>query len=199
MIGNRGAASRRLAGDTVSVGGLGGGPRLRYETRDTFWTDLVAAVEKRVPLVDEANRSLMQRRLLQAGFMGPGVVRNYYAVRFFLTLCLPAGFLLLVPFFGASLSNQKVVFAALGLCLAGLYLPTLWLSRRIARRQQAVAESFPDARDMMVVCVEVGMGFEAAFNRAGAALTRSHPALATLFAVVSLELRAGTNRAGYRR
>src|SRR3546814_12647534 len=53
MIGNRGAASRRLAGDTVSVGGLGNAPRLRYETRDTFWTDLVAAVEKRVPLVDE--------------------------------------------------------------------------------------------------------------------------------------------------
>src|SRR3546814_5109728 len=76
MIGNRGAASRRLPGDTVSVGGLRNAPRLRYETRDTFWTDLVAAVEKRVPLVDETSRSLMQRRLLQAGFMGAGVVRN---------------------------------------------------------------------------------------------------------------------------
>src|SRR3546814_18304258 len=107
MIGNRGAASRRLAGDTVSVGGLANAPRLRYETRDTFWTDLVAAVEKRVQLIDEANRSLMTRRLLQAGFMGPAVVRNYYAIRLFLTLCLPAGFLLQAPLFGASLRNQK--------------------------------------------------------------------------------------------
>src|SRR3546814_19361258 len=95
MIGNRGAASRRLAGDTVSIGGLGNTPRLRYETRDTFWTDLVAAVEKRVPLIDEENRSLMQRRLLQDGFMGTGVERTYYAVRFFLPLCMPANFLLL--------------------------------------------------------------------------------------------------------
>ena len=195
MIGSRGAVSRRLAGDTVSVGGLGRAPRLRYETRDTFWTNLVAAVEKRVPLVDETNRSLMQRRLLQAGFMGPGVVRSYYAVRFFLTICLPVGFLLLAPLFGASLSNQKVVFAALALCVAGLYLPTFWLSRRIASRQRAIAEGFPDALDMMVVCVEAGLGLDAAFNRVGAELTRSHPALATQFALVSLELRAGKSRA----
>src|SRR5690606_1866751 len=125
--------------DTVSVGGLGDAPRLRYETRDSFWSDLVSAVEKRVPLIDEANRSLMQRRLLQAGFMGPGVVRNYYAIRFFLTLCLPAGFLLAAPFVGASLSNQKVVLAALGLCLAGLYLPSFWLFRRNALRHHSTS------------------------------------------------------------
>src|SRR3546814_9649501 len=76
------------------MGGLDGTPRLRYEARDTFWVNLIAAIEKRVPLVDEANRSLMQRRMLQAGFMGPYEVRNNYAVRFFLTLCLPVGFLL---------------------------------------------------------------------------------------------------------
>lgn len=194
MLGNRGTVSRRLAGDTVSVGGIGAGPRLRYETRETFWTALVTAVEKRVPLIDEANRSLMQRRLLQAGFMGPHVVRNYYAVRFFLTICLPVVFLLAAPLFGASLSNPKVMLAALGLCVAGLYLPTIWLSRRISSRQRAIFEGFPDALDMMVVSVEAGLGLDAAFNRVGAELTRSHPALATQFALVSLELRAGKSR-----
>lgn len=195
MIGNRGAVARRLAGDTVSLGGIGAGPRLRYESRETFWTALVTAVEKRVPLVDEMNRSAIQRRLLQAGFMGPHVVRNYYAIRFLLTVCLPVGFLLVAPFFGASLSNQKVLLAALGFCIAGLYLPPVWLSRRIANRQRAIAEGFPDSLDMMVVCVEAGLGLDAAFNRVGAELTRSHPALATQLALVSLELRAGKSRA----
>lgn len=175
MLGNRSAASRRLAGDTVSLGGVGAGPRLRYESRETFWTALLGAVEKRVPLVDEVNRSVMRRRLLQAGFMGPHVVRNYYAVRFLLTVALPVGFLLVVPFFGGSLSNQKVLLTALGLCVGGLYLPTIWLSRRIANRQRAIAEGFPDALDMMVVCVEAGLGLDAAFNRVGAELTRSTP------------------------
>src|SRR3546814_10697885 len=48
---------------------------------------------------------------------------------------------------------------------------------------------------MMVVCVEAGLGLDAAFNRVGAELTRSHPALATHLALVSLELRAGKSRA----
>jgi tight adherence protein C len=195
MLGSRGAVSRRLAGDTVSVGGVSAAPRLRYESRETFWTALVTAVEKRIPLVDEASRSVVQRRLLQAGFMGPHVVRNYYAIRFFLTICLPVGFLLIAPLFGASLSNPKVMFIALGICVLGLYLPTMWLSRRIANRQRAIAEGFPDALDMMVVCVEAGLGLDAAFNRVGAELTRSHPALATELALVSLELRAGKSRA----
>lgn len=194
MLGGRGAAPRRLAGDTVAVGRGSGTPSLRYETRDSFWSDLVSAVEKRVPLIDEANRSVMQRRLLQAGFMAPGAVRHYYAVRFFLTVCLPVGFLFLAPLFGASPGNQKVLLAALGLCVAGLYLPSLWLSRRVANRQRAIAEGFPDSLDMMVVCVEAGLGLDAAFNRVGAELTRSHPALATQFALVSLELRAGKSR-----
>lgn len=193
-LSNRSAVSRRLSGDTLSVGGLNGAPRLRYEQRDTFWSELVSAIEKRVPLVDEANRSLIRRRMMQAGFMGPYVVRNYYAARLLLTLCLPLGFLLVAPLLGASLANQKVVFAALGLCLAGLYLPSLWLSRRIETRQRAIAEGFPDALDMMVVCVEAGLALDAAFNRVGAELTRSHPALATQFALVSLELRAGKSR-----
>src|SRR3546814_19234783 len=129
---NLSAVTVRRAVDTVAMGGLDGTPRLRYEARDTFWVTRVAAIEKRVPLVDEANRSLMQRRLLQAGFMGPHVGRNYYAVRFFLTLCLPVGFLLLAPPFGASLANQTVISAALASCLAGPYLPSLCPSRRIA-------------------------------------------------------------------
>src|SRR3546814_2209538 len=48
---------------------------------------------------------------------------------------------------------------------------------------------------MMVVCVEACLGLDAAFNRVGAELTRTHPALATQFALVSLELRAGKSRA----
>ncbi len=192
---NRGAVSRRLAGDTVSMGGMAAGPRLRYDNRDSFWNDLVGAIEKRVPLVDEVSRSHTQRRLLQAGFAGPGVVRNYFAIRFCLTVCLPLAFLLLAPLFGASLSNQNVLLVPLALCLVGLYLPSFWLSRRIASRQRAIREGFPDALDMMVVCVEAGLGLDAAFNRVGSELVRSHPALATQFALVSLELRAGKSRA----
>src|SRR3546814_1057687 len=113
----------------------------------------------------------MQRRLLQAGFMGPHVVRNYYAVRFFLTLCLPVGFLLLAPLFGATLANKQVILAALALCLTGLYLPSLGLEPRIANRQRATAEGFRETIVMMVFCYEARQGPEPAFHRRGRGVT----------------------------
>lgn len=195
-VGSRNSVGRRLAGDTISAGlGSARAPRLRHETREGFWNGLVSAIEERVPLIDEVNRSTMERRLVQAGFMGPGVVRYYYAIRLFLTVGLPVAFLALGPLIISEMSNQNFMLTALGLCVIGLYLPSAWLSRRIASRQRAVAEGFPDALDMMVVCVEAGLSLDASFNRVGAELTRSHPALATQFALVSLELRAGKSRA----
>ena len=195
MAGGRGSVSRRLAGDTVSLGRGANAPRLRNDTAEGFWNDLVSAIEKRVPLVDEGKRSVVAKQLMQAGFMGRNVVRTYYGIRLFLTVCLPLGFLMAAPLFSRTMTAQSIMLTALALSLAGLYFPSLWVSHRIASRQRAIAEGFPDALDMLVVCVEAGLGLDAAFNRVGAEMTRGHPALATQFALVSLELRAGKSRA----
>jgi len=195
MTGNRGSVARRLAGDTVTVGRGNNAPSLRYGSSEGFWNDLVAAVEKRVSFVDEAKRSVVEKQLMQAGFMGPTVVRTYYGIRLFLTIGLPIGFLLVAPLLSRTMTAQGIMLTALGLSLAGLYVPSLWIKRRIANRQRAIAEAFPDALDMLVVCVEAGLGLDAAFNRVGAEMIRAHPALATHFALASLELRAGKSRA----
>jgi tight adherence protein C len=156
---------------------------------------LVSTIEKRVPLIDEAKRSVVEKKLMQAGFMGRSVVRTYYGIRLLLTVGLPLGFLMAAPLFSRTMTTQNIMLTALALSLAGLYVPSMLISWRIASRQRAVAEGFPDALDMLVVCVEAGLGLDAAFNRVGAEMTRGHPALATHFAVVSLELRAGKSRA----
>jgi len=195
MTGARGAVTRRLAGDTVSLGRRSNTPSLRYDSAEGFWNGLVSAIEKRVPLVDETKRSVVEKQLMQAGFMGRNVARTYYGIRLFLTVCLPLGFLMAAPFFSRTMTTQNIMLTALALSLAGLYLPSLWISRRTANRQRAIAEGFPDALDMLVVCVEAGLGLDAAFNRVGAEMIRAHPALATQFALVSLELRAGKSRA----
>lgn len=195
MAGGRGSVSRRLSSGTAAVGVDGKAPRLRQDAREGFWVGLVTEIEKRVPLVDEMRRSTMERRLIQAGFFSQGAVRSYYAIRLLLTVGLPLTVLVTAPLLPGDISNQGFAMIVLGLGVAGLYLPPLWLSRRIARRQQAIAEGFPDALDMMVVCVEAGLGLDATFNRVGAELTRAHPELAMQFALVSLELRAGKSRA----
>jgi tight adherence protein C len=75
--------------------------------------------------------------------------------------------------------------------LAGLYLPSLWIRAKADRRQRDIINGFPDALDLMLVCVEAGLGLEAAFARVGMEITTSHPRLAEQLGAVVLELRAG--------
>ena len=70
-----------------------------------------------------------------------------------------------------------------------------WLSAlRASRRQEEIVNGFPDALDLMLVCVEAGLGMEAAFDRVGREMSRSHPLVANLLATTVLELRAGRGR-----
>ena len=73
----------------------------------------------------------------------------------------------------------------------GLYLPNIFVRARADRRQREIINGFPDALDLMLVCVEAGLGLEAAFSRVGMEMTSSHPRLAEQFGAVVLELRAG--------
>jgi tight adherence protein C len=78
--------------------------------------------------------------------------------------------------------------------LMGLYIPSLFIRAKADRRQREIVNAFPDALDLMLVCVEAGLGLEAAFTRVGMEITTSHPLLAEQFGAVVLELRAGRSR-----
>lgn len=90
--------------------------------------------------------------------------------------------------------GAAVAAAALGV-YGGLILPRRWLARRRAARRDAVLHGLPDALDMMVVCVEAGMGLDAALARVGTEVAPAHPALGEAFAAISRALRAGRSRA----
>lgn len=77
----------------------------------------------------------------------------------------------------------------------GMVLPRRWLARRRAARREAVMRARPDALDLTVICVEAGLGLDAALVRVGEEIASVHPALAEEFATVSLALRAGKSRA----
>ncbi len=142
----------------------------------------------------EGSQSGLRMRLLQAGFVGPNVVRNYFLVRTVLAIGLPTAFLLLMPSLGITMPVKKVMIMSMAMGLAGLYLPGIWISSRVDRRQQSIREAFPDALDMMVVCVEAGLGLDAALTRVGTQISGAHPILASELGLVALELRAGKTR-----
>ena len=73
-------------------------------------------------------------------------------------------------------------------------MPSLFVRAKADRRQREIINGFPDALDLMLVCVEAGLGLEAAFARVGMEMTESHPLLAEQLGAVVLELRAGRSR-----
>ncbi|WP_204369258.1 type II secretion system F family protein [Methylocucumis oryzae] len=77
---------------------------------------------------------------------------------------------------------------------SSLYLPNLFISAKADRRREEIINGFPDALDLMLVCVEAGLGMEAAFDRVGREMLNSHPLLSELLSMVTLELRAGATR-----
>ena len=176
--------------------GKGEAPTLRAsQDRESVWDDIVKPLEKYFMDQKDGSESNLRTRLMQAGFTGSSVVRNYFLIRTILAVGVPAAFLFLLPIIGGDMSVRKIMVATAGLALAGLYLPGLLISSRVDKRQQAIAEAFPDALDMLVVCVEAGLGLDAAFTRVGAQIAPAHPILAGELGLVSLELRAGKSRA----
>jgi tight adherence protein C len=76
----------------------------------------------------------------------------------------------------------------------GFYLPDIFLDMKRARRKDKIVKALPDALDLMVVCLEAGMGLDSAFNRVEADLRLAHPVLSEELKLLSLELRAGKSR-----
>jgi len=193
LVTSRGPVERRLA-PTSPITAVEGAPTLRPGDGNSVWSQVLAGLEKRAIPTNEKERTTARVRLMQAGYGGPNAVRNYYAIRLLLSVILPAGFLLLAPVFTRNMPVEKVMLITVCLLVAGLYLPSAFVSNRARNRQRAISESFPDALDMLMVCVEAGLGLDSAFTRVGAQMAAAHPVLAEEFALVSLELRAGKSR-----
>jgi tight adherence protein C len=172
----------------------GGAPTmasLRTERVESAWLKLVNSIEKSgLSLVDSKDERLRQK-LASAGFAASYAPRVYTLLRLALVIGLP---ILVLGFFylgGSSPSVFKLYISLVIAAAAGLYLPALFVQAKADRRQQDIVNGFPDALDLMLVCVEAGLGLEAAFARVGMEMTTSHPRLAEQFGAVVLELRAG--------
>ena len=80
------------------------------------------------------------------------------------------------------------------LALIGLYLPNLYVRAKADRRREAIINGFPDCLDLLLICVESGLGLEAAMDRVGREMAVSHPLVAELLSITTLQLRAGASR-----
>lgn len=145
---------------------------------------------------DAESLSAAKMRMLQAGYRSKNAVRLFHFAQFALGLGLLAlGILytLLLSMQG-EVSTQMMIIATLGPAGAGYYLPQYWVTRRIQTRQTEITEGFPDALDLMLVCVEAGQSLDQSILRIAKEARAGYPALADEFDIIAQEVKAGKER-----
>jgi tight adherence protein C len=141
----------------------------------------------------EGERTRVGRLLMYAGYRSPAALPLYYSSKAVLMIALPLVVIFAAAFFPKVTSTQ-MMFSALALGFLGSLAPSIWLDKRAAKRQRELRVAFPDALDLLVVCVESGLGLAPALQRVADDLMISHPDLGTELALVNAEIRAGVER-----
>lgn len=167
---------------------------LRGDTMAKGWHKLTEIIEKSgISLVDTQGESL-RARLIAAGYNSPLAPKLFTAARLGLLVLLPTVLIGAIFLGGTEVSAFKLYLFGVALAIFGLYAPNLFISAKADRRREAIVNGFPDSLDLMLVCVEAGLGMEAAFDRVGREMQNSHPLVAQMLSIVTLELRAGSTR-----
>jgi tight adherence protein C len=167
---------------------------LRADQANAAWRKLVDKIETTgLSLVDSKDEAL-RKKLAAAGYSASYAPRLYTLVRLTLVIGLPLLVLLLLWLGGSTMGIFKLYFSLLISAAVGLYFPSLFVRAKADRRQREIINAFPDALDLMLVCVEAGLALESAFDRVGKEMALSHPLLAEQLGTVVLELRAGRSR-----
>lgn len=137
----------------------------------------------------------LRKDLSLAGFDQPSGPIWYVILRFSLAIGLPILLIGGLAMAGRPLTGLAAFMFPLVLCGLGLIVPKAILDNRINARREQLEHEFPDALDLMVVCVEAGLGLEAAFIRVAIEVKESHPRIAQEFGRLADELSAGRGRA----
>jgi tight adherence protein C len=131
----------------------------------------------------------LQSRFVHAGFKNPAAPAIYYGIRLTLALGLPVVAGLLPVFWGLERLPQLLIL--IGLTAFGYVAPSVYLDRRTSSRKAAITRALPDALDLMVVCVEAGLGINQALARVAEEFITKSPALSGELSLVGHETRAG--------
>lgn len=138
--------------------------------------------------------SHLRTRFMNAGLRKPSAPVLYFAAKTILTFLVPALFLSYLGLWHGGTTPQMVLFGVVAAAAAGYYLPTVVLAHLVQRRQRELFENFPDALDLMIVCIEAGLSLDATINRTADEVRINSAALADELHLVTLELRAGASR-----
>jgi tight adherence protein C len=154
--------------------------------------DILAKIGNLVP-ANPTDVGILERRLMSAGFRSHGALRLLYGIKGI--LCLTLTVLASGVLVGMEWTSEMTIFQILAAGGLGWAAPNMVISRLSNRRKTALRKALPNALDMLVICVESGLGLDQALMQVSKELHHAHPEISDEFAVLNLEMRAGKRRA----
>jgi tight adherence protein C len=165
-------------------------------TENEFLVRVVKPLGKLILPEKNWQKSKVLTRLVRAGFRQSQALTIFLGLKILAAVAFPVLFFVLMLLAGESLFmlRREGILLLMLSALFGFFIPDLLLGHITKRRRRSFIEGFPDALDMLVVCVEAGLGLDAAIDRVARELRTTHPAIAAEFGLNILEVRAGTSR-----
>jgi tight adherence protein C len=148
---------------------------------------------ERFVLPSGSEREGTQQKLLFAGYRSASALTTFYGIKIAVSVTLVVIWLLCARFL-PTLTWGRVAFFAVVASFVGMILPGMWLDRKVQGRHKRLRNGFPDALDLLTVCVESGLGLSQALQRVADELDVSHPELASEISQVTAQMRAGVER-----
>lgn len=171
-----------------ALAGEAGGPQWRQTA-----VRLAAPLARLSAPVSDWDSSPLRVQFFNAGIRHDNARLAYYAAKTVLPLALAAAVYMALTLF-SQVTGQKLLFFVASAALVGIYLPNAVLWWLVSERQREIFETFPDAADLMLVCVEAGLGLDAGLARVAEEIRLKSQALADELHLTILEMRAGGTR-----
>jgi len=159
------------------------------QARREKWEALLQQLGERASGRSDAEESATRQRMVHAGIQNPNAAAIYSGIRIALPLALGALGFVLAP----SLSGTWILLV-IGPAALGWIAPSFWLDRKIGTRKKDIQKAMADALDMMVTCVEAGLGINQAILRVAEEIRYISVVLSQELMMVNLEIRAGRPR-----
>ncbi|WP_233833966.1 type II secretion system F family protein [Paraburkholderia sp. ZP32-5] len=194
------ATPRDMSRRIEQAGGTAAGPAPGQVvgTDETPWYEKLVEISQPISKLsvpkDGWEQSALRVQLMNAGWRSANAGPIYLAAKTALALGLPLIAMGVMYSSSVATSLLERAFVLVGLAAFGYYLPNVVLSRRIASRKRALTDDFPDALDLLTVCVEAGLSLDASLMKVGEEIRARSAVVASELELMLLEMRSGFSK-----